>query len=78
MAPELDDEPGVYYIGVEDMLSDELGAFVYSEREPFTIRMYGPMDQVALDRMKILEWHNDGRNTAMYGHPYLFFRCTPT
>lgn len=76
--PSLDDEPGVYYCGVEDMLSDELGAFVFSEREPFSLKTYGPMTEAVLNRMKEFEWHLDGRNTAAFGHPYLFYRCTPT
>lgn len=77
-APELDDETdGTYYLGVEDMLSDELGAFVYSEREAFSMRTYGPMTEAALGRKNEFEWQLDGRNTAIYGHPYLFYRCKP-
>ncbi len=77
-APELDDLPdGTYHIGVEDTLSDELGAFVWGEREPFFTRMYGPMDDAVLARMNQFEWLMDGRNCAVPGHPYLFYRCKP-
>lgn len=77
-APELDDETaGTYYIGVEDTLSDELGAFVWSEREAFSMQTYGPMTEAALKRMNQFEWMLDGRNVALYGHPYLFYRCKP-
>ncbi len=77
-APELDGETaGTYYIGVEDMLSDELGAFVWSEREAFNMKTYGPMDDAILNRMNEFEWPLDGRNAALYGHPYLFYRCKP-
>ncbi len=76
--PELDGETaGTYYIGVEDMLSDELGAFAFSELEAFAMQTYGPMTEAALGRMKQFEWELDGRNTALYGHPYMFYRCKP-
>ncbi len=78
VAPELDNEAaGTYYIGVEDMLSDELGAFIWSELEPYSIQTYGPMTEAALGRMKQFEWLNDGLNEATYGHPYQFYRCKP-
>ncbi len=75
---ELDGETaGTYYIGVEDMLSDELGAFIWSELEAFSMQTYGPMTEAALGRMKQFEWLLDGRNQAIYGHPYQFYRCKP-
>jgi phage major head subunit gpT-like protein len=76
VAPELDNDPTSYYIGVEDMLSDELSAFVYSERKPFAMRTYSPMEQVKLDERDTWEWLFKGRNGAAYGHPFLFYRCT--
>lgn len=76
--PEIDDLPaGSYFIGVEDMLSEELGAFVYAERQPFTVSFYGPQTEVELARRKVHEWHNDGRSGSLYGHPYLFYACFP-
>jgi phage major head subunit gpT-like protein len=74
--PQFDAEPDVYYLGVEDMMSDEMGAFLYSEREPFSTKFYGPQTEAALNRMKMFEWDLEGRNTATYGHPYMFYRCT--
>ena len=74
---ELDNEPSVYYIGVEDTLSDELGAFMFADREKFSMTTYGPMDDAVLQRQKMFEWSMDGRAGTMYGHPYLFYRCTP-
>lgn len=77
-SPELDGETaGTYYIGVEDMLSDELGAFFWSELEAFSMQTYGPMTEAALGRMKQFEWLLDGRNQGVYGHPYMFYRCKP-
>lgn len=76
--PELDGETaGTYYIGVEDMLSDELGAFVWSERDAYEMQTYGPMTEAALSRQRMFEWLLDGRNTTLFGHPYLFYRCKP-
>ncbi len=74
-APELDDEPANFYVGVEDMLDDEMGGFIYSERMPFGIQMYGPQTEAVLNRMKKFQWSMDGRNTATYGHPFLFYKC---
>lgn len=77
VCPELDDDPLPFYIGVEDMMADEMGAFIYSERQGFGVQMYGPQTDAVLNRMKMLEWHMDGRNTAVYGHPYMFYKCFP-
>lgn len=76
--PQLDAEPDVYYIGVEDMLADDLGAFVWSEREAFFMREFGWMTQLDLAHKDMFEWLMKGRNTAVYGHPHLFYRCEPT
>lgn len=76
-APELDAaNASTYYIGCEDILSDELGAFVYSERKAYEMRGYPDVDSARQNRSKVWEWTVDGRNGSMYGHPYLFFKCT--
>lgn len=54
----------------------DLGAFMYIDREPFSIRYYtgrggGTGVDAILDRSDTLEWHASGRNTAAYGHPFL-------
>lgn len=74
--PLLDTEPTVFYFAVEDMMSNDLGAFVWSEREPFTLRSYSMLDEAALNRRDEFEWTMKGRNGVTYGHPYLFYRCT--
>ena len=74
--PMLDDEPNVYYLGVSDMLSDDLAPFLWWERQPFELRGYSLMDEVDLSRRDEFEWHMKGRNAAAYGHPYLFYRVT--
>lgn len=68
-----------YFVGVEEMSSSQLGAFVYVDREPFSITYYtgqggGTGVDAILDRAQELEWHCHGRNVAGYGHPYLFFK----
>lgn len=74
--PLLDAEPTVYYLGVADMMSDDLGAFVWSEREAFSLRTYSMFDEAELNRRDEFEWTMKGRNAAIYGHPYLMYRCT--
>ncbi len=75
--PLLDDEPDVYYLGVADMMSDDLAPFVYWDRQPFAMRSYSLMDEAELSRRDEFEWHMKGRNGTCYGHPYLFYRCLP-
>jgi len=68
-----------YYVIVEQLAASQLGAFVYVDREPFSIRYYtgrggGNGVDAVLDRTDVLEWHTSGRNVAGYGHPYLLFK----
>lgn len=70
-----------YYILVKDILSDDLGAFSYVNREPFAITYYTGQSgapqgfDAVLDRARELEWHIQGRNVVGLGHPYLIYRC---
>lgn len=63
-----------YYVVAEQIATSELGAMVYSQREPFTINYYDTMTQAELDRKQELEWHCLGRNVGTPGHPYLLFK----
>lgn len=78
-APELGSNFGgddtTYYLLVEEITSNELGAFVYLDREPFSMIFHGPMTDAQLARLRKLQWTTDGRNTVGNGHPYLMFRC---
>lgn len=63
-----------WYIACEEMATTQLGALVYVDREPFTIKYYsgsggGYVDAI-LARARQLEWLVDGRNVAGFGHPY--------
>jgi phage major head subunit gpT-like protein len=64
-----------WYLACSEITSDELGAFVYVDRESFTINFHGPMTDAELARSRELEWTTHGRNTVGAGHPYLFFRA---
>lgn len=79
VAPELGAAYGgsdtTYYIGCEDILSDELGALLYIEREPFSIVYHGPMTSAELARIRKFQWTCEGRNVIAPGHPFLLHKC---
>ena len=82
-APELGSNfPGgsdsTYYLLAEEVASDELGAFVYSVREPFAINYVGPETDAELARSRMLEWNVEGRTALAPGHPFMLFRCRAT
>lgn len=73
-APELNNEPTVWYLGVPADADAFDSPFIYVEREPFTVNMFSPLDQAALANMQVFKWQNRGRNGFAYGHPYRFHR----
>lgn len=81
-APELGSAFGgsdtTYYVLAQEITSDELGAFLYLDREAFSILFHGPMTDAQLARIRKLQWTIEGRNTTQPGHPYLMFRCQGT
>ena len=76
--PEFATEPGVWYVGCEAKADAFEGAFIYQERKPFELNSFTAMTQAQLDERNEFEWILRGRNTAAYGHPYLWFRVEPT
>lgn len=69
-----------YFVVAEQISTSQLGAMVYSEREPYRITYYTGQGgstgvDAILDRAQELEWHNHGRNVTAYGHPFLLFKC---
>lgn len=64
-----------YYLVCEELASDQMGAFLYVNREPFQVIYHSDMTDADLARMNELQWITRGRNTTGYGHPYLVFRC---
>lgn len=81
-APELGSAFGgsdtTYYVLAQEITSDELGAFLYLDREAFSVLFHGPMTDAQLARLRKLQWTLEGRNTTQPGHPYLMFRCQGT
>jgi hypothetical protein len=67
-----------YYILAEEITSNELGAFVYVDREPFSMLFHGPMTDAELARKRAFQWTTEGRNVVGAGHPYLMFKCSAT
>jgi hypothetical protein len=68
-----------WYLACEQLSSTQLGSLVYVDREAFRVTYYtgaggGTGVDAILDRARELEWHNQGRNIAGYGHPYGLFR----
>lgn len=67
-----------YYLLMEDILTSDMGAFTYSEREAFAVLYYGPQSDADLARRRKLQWTTEGRNVLKAGHPYLCFQCKAT
>jgi phage major head subunit gpT-like protein len=67
-----------YYLLTREITSDELGAFLYIDREPFSIVFHGPQTDAELARKREFQWTTEGRNTVGGGHPYLLFRVDAT
>lgn len=81
-APELGSAFGgsdtTYYLAMETITSNELGAFAYINREPFAVNYIGPMTDAEFARQRKFQWTTEGRNTVAPGHPFLLFRCQAT
>jgi hypothetical protein len=79
VAPELGAAFGgsdtTYYIAMEEITSNELGAFVYVNREPFGVIYHGPQTDAQLARLREFQWTTEGRNTIGLGHSFLLIKC---
>lgn len=62
-----------YYIGCEAMGATQ-GAFVYVNREAFSITYHGPMTDAQLASKREFEWIPQGRSVVGPGHPFLLFK----
>lgn len=67
-----------YFPIIEAVGATQLGAAIYSERDPFKVNFYGPQDQVTLGRKKEFEWTIEGRNAIAPGHPFLLAKAKAT
>ncbi len=63
-----------YFVVAEQASSSKLGSIIYQEREPFSVRNYGPMTESELGRQNTFEWQVEGRNAVSAGHPFLIFK----
>jgi phage major head subunit gpT-like protein len=67
-----------YYLAMEEITSNQLGAFSYIQREPFSVLFYGPQNDAQLARIREFQWLTEGRNNILNGHPYLLFKANAT
>lgn len=67
-----------YYLAMEEITSNQLGAFSYIQREAFSVLYYGPQNDAQLARIREYQWLTEGRNSILNGHPYLLFKCRAT
>lgn len=67
-----------YYLAMEEITTNQLGAFSYIQREPFSVLYYGPQNDAQLARIREYQWLTEGRNNILNGHPYLLFQCKAT
>jgi len=67
-----------WYMGVEEVASDELGGLAYIDRAPFQMTTIGLLTDAELARSRTFQWQTDGRNVVTYGHPYKLFRFQQT
>jgi hypothetical protein len=63
-----------YFVVCEQLASSQLGAGIFTEREPYQINYYGPQTEAILNRADEFEWHCKGRNGYSAGHPFLLFK----
>lgn len=67
-----------WYLAMEEITTNELGAFAYVPREEFSVLYYGPQNDGQLARIREYQWLTEGRNAVLNGHPYLLFQCKAT
>jgi len=63
-----------YYLAMEEITTNQMGAFSYIQREPFSVLYYGPQNDAQLARIREYQWMTEGRNSILNGHPYLLFK----
>lgn len=63
-----------WYALMADAAQDELPAFLYVNREPFSIVAHNGTTSAELARTRELQWTTAGRNEVGTGHPYHLLR----
>lgn len=64
-----------FYLFVDEVGSNQVGALIYVNREGFKTAFYGDLSVAELGRMNALEYQTKGRNTVGYGHPFRLHKC---
>lgn len=64
-----------FYLFVDEVGSNQVGALIYVNREPFRTQYYGDLTIAELGRMNAVEYQTKGRNTVGYGHPFRLHKC---
>lgn len=64
-----------FFVACQELNSTQLGGLVFVEREQFKINYYTGAQLPDFNRNNQLEWQVQGRYGAMYGHPYVLFKC---
>jgi phage major head subunit gpT-like protein len=67
-----------FYVCMREITSADLGAWLYTVREPFTIQYYGPQTDAQLGRIREFQWMTEGRNSITPGHPFMMFKVKGT
>lgn len=67
-----------WYLAMEEITTNDLGAFAWVPREEFSVLYYGPQNDAQLARIREYQWLTEGRNAVLNGHPYLLFQCKAT
>lgn len=73
----LTSDPTSFYIIAEQIAQSQLGALVWSEREPVGTQLFWPYDgkNADLGRRRVMEAQSRGRSTPAYGLPHMIFKC---
>ena len=77
--PELSGAATTYYIGMEEIGgAGDVGAFVYWEREAYTVTYHDTLAEAQRSRLREYEWHAFGRSNLYAGNPRLMHRFPAT
>lgn len=82
-APELgagytNGSDSAYYLVTSGVGDTDMSAFVYQERESFSMTNHDEFTDAEIRRSQEFEWIVRGRNTVVAGHPYGLIKCKAT
>jgi len=68
--PEFKADSTSYYLITSAVTDTDMSAFLYQEREAFTMTNHDEFTDAEIRRSQMFEWNVRGRNTIVAGHPY--------